>query len=398
VAQNKQYILSVNYGSSSIKYAIYEIKHLKCTWRGLITGIGTAEAFFRVADHSGKQTIVDMQCCKDSTAAFDELRNWLGNHYRKYPITAIGHRIVQGGPNHRSAELIDEQLISELEQLTYLAPNHLPDELAAIRVLKNTFPEALQIACYDTSFHNNMPEFVKNYPFAEEYRHKGLLKYGFHGLSYEYVLDQLKNECDHISHKKIIIAHLGNGASMVAIRHVQSVDTTMGLSPAGGLLMGTRSGDIDPGVPVLLLKQWKLSAEELDELFNKKSGLKAIAGTADMRELLELASSDIKAAEAVAAFIYSVIKNIGALTAAMGGLDLLVFTGGIGENAAYIRERICQDLGFLGIKVHKGHNKHSRRTISSKSSKIAVMVIPTDEEYVIARHTHQIINRKINVL
>jgi len=392
VAQNKQYILSINCGSSSIKFALYEEDNLRVAWRGDITGIGTEDATFRIADHDGKHNNVEMQYCTDSRTAFDELTNWLTSHYLQYPIVAIGHRIVQGGPDHRSPELIDDQVVHELEQMVYLAPNHLPDELAAIKSLKHAFPEAIQVACYDTFFHSHMPGFVQHYPLPEQYRDKALIKYGFHGLSYEYILDQLKRELDHIGHKKIIIAHLGNGASMAAIKHGQSIDTTMGLSPIGGLLMGTRSGDIDPGVPVFILKQWKLSADELDELFSKRSGLKAIAGTADMRELLERAPNDEKAAEAVAAFIYNIKKNIGALTAAMGGLDMLVFTGGIGENAAYIRRQVCNGFDFLGMKIHKNHNKHNRSEISSKSSKIKLLVMPTDEESMIAQHTHQIIN------
>lgn len=329
-----------------------------------------------------------MLCCENHDSALDELTNWLSGRYMQYPVAVIGHRIVQGGPSHRAPELIDERLIQELHRLNSLAPNHLPEELAAIAKMQSAFPEAVQVACYDTFFHATLPGFIQHYPLPAEYLDKGLMKYGFHGLSYEFLMDELKKQFIHIGRKRIILAHLGNGASMAAVKDGKSFDTTMGLTPMGGLLMGTRSGDIDPGVPVFIMKHWKLSAAKMDELFSKLSGLKAIAGTADMRELLERMDANETAAEAVEAFIYSIKKYIGAFAAAMGGIDFLVFTGGIGENADYIRGQICKELEFLGIRLNKNRNRNNRFRISSGSSKVKVLVMPTDEEMTIARHAH----------
>jgi acetate kinase len=324
--------------------------------------------------------------CGDHDLARNELANWLITHYRQYPITVISHRIVQGGPHHRVPELINEQLLQELHRLIDLAPNHLPDELETIKKMQNVFPEAIQVACYDTFFHTSIPGFIQQYPFPSEYQDEKLIKYGFHGLSYEYLMNELKKQFNHIDRKRVILAHLGSGASMVAVRDGKSLDTTMGLTPMGGLLMGTRTGDIDPGVPLFIMKHWKLSVSKLDELFSKQSGLKAIAGTANMHELIERMLTEAPAAQAVEAFIYSVKKQIGAFAAAMGGVDLVVFTGGIGENAAYIRHQVCKELGFLGIRLHKNHNKHHYFKISSGTSKVKVLVLPTDEEMMIARH------------
>jgi len=392
MAQSKQYLLSINCGSSSIKFAIYTAGHLKCKVRGRIVQIGSSDPLFTVSENGESERALEMQEGKDILAAIGELRNWLSTHYRRYPITAIGHRIVQGGPDHMQAGVIDEILIEELNRLSFLAPNHLPDELAAIKTFKNAFPEAVQVACYDTGFHQYMPEHVRQYPLPEKYRQKELIKYGFHGLSCEYIIRRLGERYNRCMRQKIIIAHLGNGSSVTAIKHGKSIDTTMGLTPMGGVLMGTRSGDIDPGVPIFILKQWKLSADELDRLFSKESGLEAIAGTADMRELLVLEHTATLAAVAVTSYVYHIKKQIGALAAAMKGLDMLVFTGGIGENSDVIRERICDGLEFLGIRIHPKHNKHHKAEISSKSGSVKVLVMPTDEERMIAHHIQQVVN------
>lgn len=388
MAENKQHILSINCGSSSIKFALFNKTGLNCSWRGHIKDIGTRHAAFEITNGNGLAKQVAMLNCDDLDSARAELANWLITHYRQYPITIIGHRIVQGGPQHRAAEVINEQLLQELHRLKELAPNHLPDELATITKMQNTFPEAIQVACYDTFFHTTLPEFIQQYPLPAEYQDGRLIKYGFHGLSYEYLMDELKKQFNHIDRKRIILAHLGSGASMTAVKGGKSLDTTMGLTPVGGLLMGTRSGDIDPGVPLFIMKHWKLSAVKLDELFSKQSGLKAIAGTANMHELVDRMATDAAAARAVEAFIYSVKKQIGAFAAAMGGVDLIVFTGGIGENADYVRQQICKELDFLGIRLHKNHNRHHRFKISARSSKVKVLVMPTDEEMMIARHSY----------
>lgn len=388
MAQNKQHILSINSGSSSIKFALYEEDNLKCSYSGYIKDIGTQHAIFEVTDCSGVAKNVPMLNCNDHGSARDELTNWLTTHYRQFPITVIGYRIVQGGPNHRSAEQINENLLHELHRLRDLAPNHLPDELATITKMQSAFPEAIHVACYDTFFHTTLPGFIQQYPLPAVYRDQRLIKYGFHGLSCEYLMDELKKRFNHIDRKRIILAHLGSGASMTAVSDGKSLDTSMGFTPMGGLIMGTRTGDIDPGVPVFIMKHWKLSASKLEEVFSKQSGLKAMAGTANMHELLERMPTDASAAQAVEVFIYSIKKQIGAFAAAMGGLDLIVFTGGIGENAAYIRYQVCKELSFLGIRLHKNHNKHHRFKISSGAGKVKVLVMPTDEELMIARHSY----------
>lgn len=397
MSQHKQHILSVNCGSSSIKFALYEESSLNCSYRGHIKDIGTRHAVFEISDCKGLAKQVPMLSCDDHESARNELANWLITHYREYPITVIGYRIVQGGPHHRAPELISEQLLQELARLRDLAPNHLPDELEIIKKMQNVFPEAIQVACYDTFFHAALPGFIQQYPLPAEYQNERLIRYGFHGLSYEYLMDELKKKFNHIERKRIILAHLGSGASMAAVRDGKSLDTTMGLTPMGGLLMGTRTGDIDPGVPVFIMKNWKLSASKLDELFSKQSGLKAIAGTANMQELIERMLTDAPSAQAVEAFIYSVKKQIGAFAAAMGGIEFIVFTGGIGENAAYIRRQICKDLDFLGIRLHKNNNKHHRFKISSRASKVKVLIVPTDEEMMIARHAYTLTHSNYKV-
>jgi len=303
---------------------------------------------------------------------------------------------VQGGPDHRFPELITPELICILDGLSYLAPNHLPAAIAAIRAIEAAFPDIPQVACYDTYFHRSLPEYVKKYPLPAKYFDGGLLKYGFHGLSYEYVLKELSETNPDIQSKKVIIAHLGNGASMVAVKGGKSVDTTMGLTPLGGLVMSSRPGDLDPGVLLCMLRQYELSADQLDEILNKQSGLKAIAGSGDMRSLLLNEHADARAREGITTFCYSAKKYIGALAAALGGIDLLVFTGGIGENSAIIRERICQGLNFLGIELEPSRNYNGASVISAYKAKVKTMVIKADEEIMIAQHTQMTTSIKTN--
>ena len=299
-------------------------------------------------------------------------------------FSAISHRLVQGGPDHRKPELINEQLLKTLDQFVYLAPNHLPDELKTIKAFQAAFPGIPQVACFDTAFHKDMPSCARYYPLPGKYKDMGLMKYGFHGLSYQYILQELTSQDPEVTKKKIIIAHLGNGASMAAIKDGISVDTTMGVSPTGGLVMGTRTGDLDPSVLLFLLKKGKLTPNQLDALVSTESGLKAIAGRNDVQELLQAEPNDLKAGEALTVFCYAAKKFIGALAAAMGGLDLLVFTGGIGENSDIIRERICKDMKFMGIDL------------ADSNSRVAVRVIPTNEELMIARLTAGLLNDKKN--
>lgn len=322
-----------------------------------------------------------------------ELISWLHGQRTRYPISAIAHRLVQGGPDHRAPEMITPLLLKQIHQFAYLAPNHIPIELDVIKAFQAGFPDAVQVACFDTYFHKDMPAYAKHYPLPAKYQEQGLQRYGFHGLSYEYIMGKLITKSPGVLKKKVVIAHLGNGASMVAIKNGRSVDTTMGLSPMGGLVMGTRSGDLDPGVLLFLLNKGKLSTKELDDLLSRDSGLKAIAGYSDMETLVLNQARDQKAAEAITTFCYQIKRSIGALAAAMGGLDILVFTGGIGENSAVIREYICQDMAFLGIRINKRLNNKGHRIISKKNGAVTVRITATDEAVMMAKHTQTLISK-----
>ena len=326
--------------------------------------------------------------------AAEAVVGWLKNNTHHFPITAIGHRLVQGGPDHREPEMISDHLLLALHEYVYLAPNHLPEEINTIKTFRSAFPKIYQVACFDTFFHRDMPFYSKYYPLPAEYKDKGLMHYGFHGLSYEYVMHKLAGDDAAISKQKIIIAHLGNGAGMAAVQNGISVETTMGLSPIGGLVMGTRSGDLDPGVLLFLLKQGRLTPTQLDDLLSKHSGLTAICGISDMQELLKNETNNPKAKEALTVFCYHAKKFIGALAASMSGLDMVVFTGGIGENSASIRERICQDLEFLGITISEKQNHDMHEIISTEKSKVSVRVLKTNEEWMIARHTQDTIDKE----
>ncbi|AMP97548.1 Acetate kinase [Pedobacter cryoconitis] len=388
------YILCLNSGSSSLKFSLYDPVSRQMEIAGVINAIGTLNGWFKVSDSRGTLLKNEAGLFKDMHTAVESLTKWLDEHQSKYPLTAIGHRVVQGGPDHRAPEMLTEQLLKTLKQFIFLAPNHLPEELAIIHIFLEKFRNLPQVVCFDTFFHRDMPFCGHHYPLSSKYTSKDLIRYGFHGLSYEYIMLRLKAKHIPIKSKKIIIAHLGNGASLVAVKNGCSIDTTMGVSPIGGLVMSTRSGDLDPGAILFLLKHNKLSVDELDNLLSKESGLKAIAGTGDVRELLEVGHTNATAAKALALFCYTVRKQIGALTAAMGGLDILVFTGGIGENLAVIRSRICKDLAFFGIALDSRLNLCNREVISSEKSRVLVHVIKTNEELVIARHTQNMVQLK----
>jgi acetate kinase len=390
--QSKSFILSINCGSSSLKFKLFSSRSLKTELEGHVDNIGNPEGNFQITDQAGNFLINSSAHFQSVEFAINELIAWLKHNNKKYPLAAIGHRLIQGGPEHKAPEIITPELLDILKQQIYLAPNHLPDEINAIHAFKIAFKKIVQVACYDTLFHRNMPAFTKYYPLPAEYIDKGLIKYGFHGLSYEYVMKKLGSKISATKRRKIIIAHLGNGASMVAVKNGIGIETTMGISPIGGLVMGTRSGDLDPGVLLFLLKEGHLTPDELDELLSKHSGLKAIGGTNDVQELLINEAKDPKAKLALSVFCYTAKKYIGALAAAMGGLDMLIFTGGIGENSAIVRDRICEDMDFLGITIHQRSNQISREIISPLSSKVQVRVMPTNEEWMIAHHTQNFID------
>ncbi|MHB8207146.1 acetate/propionate family kinase [Mucilaginibacter sp.] len=393
--KSKTYILSLNGGSSSLKFSLYHSVSTKLEWAGSIDRIGEESARLEIKDISGKVLENRIGSYKDFSAAVAAVIEWIKNDEHHYPLLAIGHRLVQGGPNHRKPLIITNELLQSLDQLIYLAPNHLPDEIDTIKAFQTAYPDVQQIACFDTSFHRNMPAYATDYPLPAKFKNMGLIRYGFHGLSYEFIMQELAGLESPVAQQKIIIAHLGNGASMVAIKNGLSVDTTMGISPIGGLVMGTRSGDLDPGVSLFLLKQAKMTPDELDDLLSKQSGLIAIAGKRDVQELLKMEPDHPKAKKALTLFCYSARKFIGSLAAAMGGLDMLVFTGGIGENSAIIRERICKELGFIGIELDPKENRDNKPVISKVNSSVSVRVIPTNEELMIARLVCSVLELKV---
>ena len=295
--------------------------------------------------------------------------------------SSIGHRIVHGGPKLREHQLITPDVMAELEKAIPFAPLHVPVSLKVINYTRRRFPEVPNVACFDTVFHRTLPDFAYRLPLPKQLFEEGVFRYGFHGLSFEFIVDSLGTEMP----SKTVVAHLGNGCSLCAIRGGKSVDTTMGLTPTGGLMMGTRAGDLDPGVTLHLLRELGYSAQQLDDLVNQKSGLAGVSGgTSDMRQLLEDKSADARLA--VEMFCYSTAKFFGAMASALDGVELLVFTGGIGEHAAPIRSRICSRLGHLGILIDDGLNNQNARTISGSGSRCSIQVIPTDEDLQIARH------------
>jgi acetate kinase len=397
VQLRKAYILTVNNSSSSLKFSLFNLISNEIELTGAARSDQNKDGIIEVMDGEGKQCIFRSSAGypnDDKDIATKTIIEWLYTGDHQFTIIAVGHRVVQGGPDHREPALLADDLLQQLNRLICLAPNHLPNEINSIGIFRKAFPDIPHVACFDTSFHRDMPDNAKYYPLPAAYRNKGMIRYGFHGLSYEYIMEKLAEHKQILAKKKIIIAHLGNSAGMVAVKNGKSVDTTMGLSPIGGLAMGTRSGDLDPGVLLYLLKQEKLSTGELDELLSMNSGLKAIAGTGDVKELLKNETSSPDACLALTMFCYQVRKYIGALAAAMGGLDMLVFTGGIGENSSVIRQRICEGLEFMGITIDKISNSNGEEIISSDKNWVKVSVIKANEEWVIAKHTQSIIGKK----
>jgi len=393
--EGKLYVLSVNGGSSSLKFGLYLEPTGWMVLKGQINKIGGSGGHFIISDADGQVLLDRKGDYPDAAAAMRDLIEWLKDGGDRYPLAAIGHRLVQGGPDHRAPELIDDKIISSLEKLIHLAPNHLPASLALIAACRAHFPAIPQVACYDTDFHKNMPAQAKHFAIPRSLWKEGIIRYGFHGLSYEFIMQELGRLVFAGKKDRIIIAHLGNGCSMTAVYHGKSIDTTMGLTPTGGLVMGTRSGDLDPGLLFYLLREKKMSADELEELIDKRSGLEGLSGDGhDVQTLLNKEATDPEAGEALTLFCYQAKKFIGALTAALGGLDTLVFTGGIGENSPVIRHRITDGLQYLGLSLDEKNNATGAQVISSISSRVMVCAIRTDEEMMIARHTIELFRSK----
>ena len=377
-------ILCVNAGSSSLKFALYAISAAdeKKIAEGAIEG---------VSQPSGRLWMRDArdQIIEDRPAKFANAHETVGALFEALEKpellrpSAVGHRIVHGGMRYTAAQKITPQVQNDLQGLVPLAPLHLPSQIELIETIRKWRPALPQVACFDTAFHCRMPELARRFPLPRDLWDQGVRRYGFHGLSYEYVLSALGSHAQ----GRAIVAHLGNGASMVAVRDGVPVDTSMGLTPTGGFMMGTRSGDLDPGLVLYLLRSG-YDARALEDLLDHKSGLLGVSGlSADMKTLMEKRNSDPRADQAVAMFCYGVRKFLGAFAAALGGLDTLVFTGGIGERAAPVRSEICRDLQFLGISLDEDQNEKHAAIISPPESRCTVRVVPANEDLMIARHT-----------
>ena len=385
-------MLTINCGSSTLKFDLFGTANReRSIARGIVDRIG-GRGSAELISESGERTVQPTAAADHGEAAFQAIR-LLGSSGLLGGLQAVGHRVVHGGARFSGPALLNTRAENAIRELAELAPLHNGTALAAIHAVREALrTEVPQVACFDTAFHSRMPRVARLYALPRQLADEGVLRYGFHGLSYEYVMGQLRALDPEAAAGHVLIAHLGNGASMVAVRGGVGVDTTMGFTPTGGLVMGTRSGDLDPGVLLYLLEEKGLSPLQLGELINKRAGLLGVSEiTADMRDLLSREASDPRAAEAISLFCYQAKKFLGALVAALGGLDTLVFTGGIGEHSAPVRRRICEDLEFLGIRLEPDRNAAHASIVSRDGHPVTVRVIPTDENLMVARHTRRLV-------
>ncbi len=345
-----------------------------------------ASAHLKIADANGVSLLDSSVNGRDSNAALDAIFAWLDKNEYLSGLKAAGHRLVHGGARYTQPQRITPKFLSALKKLVPLDPDHLPAAIKGIQFIAKKFPKLAQVACFDTAFHSSLPTVAKMYALPRRLYDQNVRRYGFHGLSFEYIMGELRKLDPKLAAGRVIIAHLGSGASMVALKDGKSMDTSMGFTPLEGLVMSTRSGDVDPGLLLYLLAQKKMSAKEAAALLNKQSGLLGVSGiTGDMRTLLEKAKQDPNAAEAIDLFCYRAKKYIGAYAAALHGLDALVFTGGIGERAAAIRANICSGLEFLGIQLDLTRNEQNAPVISTTTSRVNVRVIQTNEDLMIVQ-------------
>lgn len=392
-------ILTVNGGSSSIKFALFEGgSALNLVLAGGIERIGSSNAVLKVKAVNPVDSFSQRVAAPDHSVAVQTLMDWMSQHRVSDALCAIGHRVVQGGPKYYKPQRITADMVGEMRQLVPFDPDHMLEELELIEAFRRRFPDLLQIACFDTAFHHNMPRAAQIIAIPRRYEAKGIRRYGFHGLSYAFLVEELGRIAGTgAANGRVILAHLGNGASLAAVMNGRSFDTSMGFTPASGVPMGTRSGDLDPGLTAYLSATESMSAKEFNEMVNSQSGLLGISETsADMRDLLEHEAQDVRAAEAVALFCYQVKKWIGAFAAALGGVDTLVFAGGVGENASLVRTRICEGLEFLGIELDGKANDTNECVISTATSRAVVRVIHTNEELMIAKTVRQLLDMEQN--
>jgi acetate kinase len=381
-------ILTINGGSSSIKFALFEAgDSLQRILEGGIERIGLPEATLRVKGLNQADNFSRSVTAPDHTVAVGVLMDWVEEHSGRDALAAVGHRVVDGGPKYYEPQRITAEMVEELRRLSPFDPDHMPEEILLTEAFHRRFPDLPQVACFDTAFHHDMPRVAQLLPIPRRYEAQGVRRYGFHGLSYAFLMEELARLGDQAAtNGRVILGHLGNGASLAAVRNGKSVDTSMSFTPTAGVPMSTRSGDLDPGLVWYLARTENMSAKQFNEMVNFHSGLLGVSETSsDMRDLLDREAQDVRAAEAVALFCYQVKKWIGAFAAALGGLDTLVFAGGIGENAATVRARICEGLGFLGIELEEERNAANEGLISAAAGRVTVRVIRTDEERMIAK-------------
>lgn len=387
-------ILSLNAGSSSLKFALFEATGLSRLVKGSIDSIDSANRF-RARDGEGK-VLADEHFPGSHQDVVDALLNWVDRHLGATKVIAAGHRVVHGGQDHYAPETVTPALIAALERLTPLAPLHQVRDLGPMRAIGVARPQLPQVACFDTAFHRDMRSEAARFALPRNCETWGIKRYGFHGLSYEYVAGRLAQLAPEIAGKKVIVAHLGNGASLCAMEAGRSVDTSMGMTPLDGLMMGTRCGSIDPGVVLYLLRERRMTVEAVEDLLYRRSGLLGVSGiSSDMGVLL--ASAEANASEAIELFVFRVVREIAALASTLQGFNALVFTAGIGERAPEIRRRICEKAAWLGVALDSEANRRGSLRITLPDSKIAAFVIPTDEEWVIARHTRGLVTQNARI-
>jgi acetate kinase len=387
-------VLAINGGSSSIRFAVFDAGDtLVRRLDGKVDRIGVKGTALTVNDPAGKAQVSCRLAAADHRAAVGSVLDWLEAQPVFASLIAAGHRVVHG-MHHSEPKRVTPKLLAELRRITPYAPDHLPGEIGMIEAVRKRHPKLPQVVCFDTAFHRTMPRIARLLPIPRRYGAKGVERYGFHGLSYSYLLEELARLGDPAAKKgRVILAHLGSGASMAAVSDGKSIDTSMGFTPTAGLVMSTRTGDVDPGLVFYLARAERMSATRFQRMVNHESGLLGVSGTSsDLRDLCAREATDVRAAEAVALFCYQAKKWIGSFAAALGGLDTLVFAGGIGENAPLIRERICNGLECLGIDLHKNRNTESAPMISTDVGRVKVRIIRTDEELMIARSLTRVLN------
>lgn len=385
---SKSFILTVNGGSSSVKFGLFRIgKVLECRLSGKIERIGLPDSALTLTDVATGRSERHNIGAPEHAACVGPLVDLLQQKVSFAEILAVGHRVVHGGMRYGEPQRVNRDVLAELSRLSPYDPEHLPSELGLIEAFGKKFPELPQVVCFDTAFHRRMPRVARLLTIPRRYEAQGLRRYGFHGLSYEFLMEELQRVGgSEDANGRVILAHLGNGASLAAVSDGKSIDTTMGFTPAAGLPMSTRSGDLDPGVVAYLARTERMTVEQFHEMVNSRSGLLGISETSpDMRDLLAAENNDSRAAEAIALFCYQAKKWLGAFAAALGGLDTLVFAGGIGENSPEVRARICQGLEFVGIELDRDRNHANESVISKAGGRATVRVIRTDEEIQIAK-------------